>query len=128
MSQASCLISVNLSLPNDITPEEKEDAISQLRRELLETDVDSVESDTDASAPAGAKGLPPGLDTLLITLAGSGSVLGAVIKMIAGWSSDRKGTATVKFNGHEFTFTNLGLEDQHALVARCMATLSEEKS
>jgi hypothetical protein len=128
MGDASSFLSLHLSLPNDCTPEEKEEAVLQLRRELLETDVKSVDSATGPSVPEGAKGLPPGLDTLLVTLAGSGSILGTVINSIANWSSERKkSSVTIKYKGNEFTFTNPSAEEQHDLVAACLARLSEEK-
>jgi hypothetical protein len=128
MSEASSSLSVHFTLPNDQTDEEKEEAIYQLRQELLETDVKSVETLAGPSAPPGAKGLPPGLDTLLVTLAGSGSILGTVINAVSSWSREKKGAVTIKYNGNEFTFSNPTAEEQHQLVKACLATLSEKKA
>jgi hypothetical protein len=47
MSETPYSIFVHIDLPADSTSEEREGALSQLRRELLETDVKSVESNTD---------------------------------------------------------------------------------
>jgi len=106
-----------------------EEAVSQLRNELLETDVKSVESIPDLPTPTGAKGLPSGMDTLLVALAGLGSVLGTVISTIANWSSKRKkGSVTIKYDGNEFTFTNPTAQEQHKLVAACLSKLSEKKA
>jgi hypothetical protein len=127
MNDASSFLTVHLVLPDDRTPEEKEEAIYQLRQELLDTDVASVESMTNGSAPVGAKGLPPGLDTLLVTLAGSGSILSTVIGAIANWSSKKNSGVTIKCDGNEFTFANPTAQEQHQLVAACMAKLSEKK-
>jgi hypothetical protein len=127
MSETASVLSVHLDLPADSTAEEKEEAVSQLRQELLETDVDSVENPTGGSAPTGAKGLPPGLDTLLVTLAGSGSVLGNVVNAIANWSSSKKSSVTIKCDGNEFTFSNPTAEEQRQLVKACVAKLSEKR-
>lgn len=128
MSEALSSLSVHLALPEDQTADEKEEALHQLRRDLLETDVESVDSLEGAAAPAGSKGLPPGLDTLLVTLAGSGSILGTVISTIASWSRDKKSAVTIKYNGNEFTFANPTPEEQHQLVKACVASLSQKKA
>ncbi len=128
MSEALSSLSVHLALPEDQTADEKEEALHQLRRDLLETDVESVDSLEGSAAPAGSKGLPPGLDTLLVTLAGSGSILGTVISTIASWSRDKKSAVTIKYNGNEFTFANPTPEEQHQLVKACVASLSQKKA
>jgi hypothetical protein len=127
MNEAPLVLSVHLNQPDDWTPEEKEEALCQLRQELLETDAQSVENPASGSAPPGAKGLPPGLDTLLVTLAGSGSALAPVVNAIANWSGNRRGSVTIKCDGNEFTFTHPTAEEQRQLVKACVAKLSEKK-
>lgn len=127
MNEASPVLTVHLDLPDDRTPEEKEEAIYQLRQELLETDVESVENAANGAPPPGAKGLPAGLDTLLVTLAGSGSVLSTVISAIANWSSSKKSSVTIRCDGNEFTFSNPTAEEQRQLVKACVAKLSEKR-
>ena len=112
MSETPLVLSVHLNLPDDCTPEEKEEALSQLRQELLETDAQSVENPASGSAPPGAKGLPPGIDALLVTLSHSGAVLGSVLGAITSWTASRSGSVTVflavvvsVFPGHHYTLT-----------------------
>ena len=82
------ILRLELVLPSDSTPEEREETILHLRRELLETDVLAVENAPGAQPPAGAKGFAPGLDALLITLAGSGSLLGSVVTTLGNWLTE----------------------------------------
>jgi hypothetical protein len=56
----------------DADAEEVENLTRRLRQELLQHDVDAVDHVGAAIAPAGAKGDPVTLGTLLVTLAASG--------------------------------------------------------
>lgn len=116
------ILRLELFLPSDSTPEEREETILHLRRELLETDVLAVDNVPGGPPPAGAKGFAPGLDALLITLAGSGSLLGSVVTTLGNWLTERnKCSATLKLDGDEITVTNPSAEDQRKLIAAFLA-------
>ena len=126
MAPTTQVLRLELTLPPDSTPEEREENILRLRQELLETDVLAVDQEPGPPPPPGAKGFAPGLDTLLITLAGSGGVLGPVITTLGAWLTERKKcTATLKIDGDEITVTNPSAEDQHKLIAAFLARRSE---
>lgn len=117
MNEAPLIVTLKLSFPDGSTPEEQEETARRLQQDLMETDVLSVEHAAAALAPAGAKGLPVGLDTLLVTLAGSGSILATVIGTIANWLTERKKCGvTLKLDNDEITVTNPTAEDQRKLI------------
>ncbi len=117
MSESPQLLALRLTFPDDSTPEEQEETALRLRHELLETEVLSVEAAAGVVPPQGAKGLPVGLDTLLITLAGSGSILSTVIGTISNWLMERKKcSVTLKLDGDEITVTNPSADDQRKLI------------
>jgi membrane-associated two-gene conflict system component 1 (EACC1) len=121
MSEPPVVVALKLTFPDDSTPEEQEETARRLRQDLEETDVLSVEQAADTAAPPGAKGLPAGLDTLLVTLAGSGSILATVIGTISNWLMERKKcSVTLKVDNDEITVTNPSAEDQRKLIESWM--------
>jgi hypothetical protein len=86
-----------------------------------------VENPASGSAPPGAKGLPPGIDALLVTLSHSGAVLGSVLGAITSWTASRSGSVTIKCDGNEFTFAHPTAEEQSQLVKACVAKLAGKK-
>jgi hypothetical protein len=117
MSDAPLLLSLKLNFPEDSPAEEQEETALHLRKELLETDVISVERGTMAAAPLGAKGLPAGLDTLLVTLVGSGRILATVVTTVGNWMTERrKCSVTLKLGGDEITVTDPSADDQRRLI------------
>ena len=122
MREPPLVVALTLTFPDDSTPEEKEETAQRLRQELLQTDVLSVEHAPATSVPRGAKGVAAVLDTLLITLAGSGSILGGVIGTIANWLTERKKcSVTLKLDGDEITVTNPSVDDQRKLIESWVA-------
>lgn len=129
MGASAIVLHIGLTFPDDSIAEEREEMALRLREELLETDVIAVKSSEDRTAPQGAKGLPAGLDTLLVTLAGSGSILGTVLTTTINWLAKRKEcSVTVKLDGDEITLTNPSAEDQHRLIAAFLKRHSVRES
>lgn len=76
--------------------EERDELTQLLRDELLELDVDRVETATAGTAPSGTRG--PGLleiGQLIVTLAQTATALSALIGSVQGWLR-RRGGGTVK--------------------------------
>jgi hypothetical protein len=119
MNEMTKLLTVKLDFPIDTLAQEKEEWTLLLRQDLLETDVADVRGAGAGPTPAGAKGTPGSLDTLLVTLAGSGSVLGTVISTIGNFLSQRKPvpeSVTIKIDGDELTMTNPSTREKRQLV------------
>ncbi len=91
-SQVELLVGVELDPDADAA--ELEARTLSLRREILELDVDGVEEPVVGPPPSGTKGPEVALLGSLVVSAGQ-EVIGAVVRVIAGWLS-RGGSRTVK--------------------------------
>ena len=87
-------LSVAVELDPDADAAELEARTLLLRREILELDVESVEEPVVGAPPDGVKGPEVALLGSLVVSAGQ-EVIGAVVRVIAGWLS-RGGSRTVK--------------------------------
>jgi hypothetical protein len=85
-------IQVRLFLPpgDDADPNELDELTRSLRREILELPVEDVVGGSADHLPAGAKGVDAAtLGTLLVTMAGSGGLLVAVVETVRSWLTNR---------------------------------------
>jgi len=108
-----------LSIASDPETDEQEmeELNRQLRKELMELDVDAVDQVGSGRAPAGAKGDPVTLGTLLVTLAASGGVLTTVINTVQSWLTRQERHAiTVEIGGDKLTITSVSSEQQQRLI------------
>jgi hypothetical protein len=103
----------------DTDPGEVERCARQLRTEILETDVDSVEPVVGGLAPSGAKGLDPATAEWLITLSASGGVLTTVIGAAKAWveRSGRDHRVAITLDGDKIELDRVTAEEREALVA-----------
>jgi hypothetical protein len=76
-------------LDMDTEPEANDRVARQLRRELLELDVESVVGTPEGQAPSDAKGDPVTIGALIVALSASGGVLTTVIATLKEWLSRR---------------------------------------
>ncbi len=98
--------------------EERGELARQLRQELCELDVNSVDFARAASAPARAKGDPVTLGTLLVTLAASGGVLTTLINAVQSWLARQERTSvTLEIGGDKLSITGVSSEEQRRLIA-----------
>jgi len=98
--------------------EEIAEFTSQLREELLQLDVDSVDQATAGQAPEGSKGsLLPAIGTLLIGVLHSSPVIAAVTGTLQSWLSRRPGrTMELTLDGDTIKVTDISAEDQRRLL------------
>jgi hypothetical protein len=91
---------------------------SQLRDELLQLDVNSVDQATAGQAPEGSKGTwLPAVGTLLIGLLHSSPVLAAVTGTLQSWLSRRPGRSIeLTLDGDTVKVTDISEEDQRRLL------------
>jgi Effector Associated Constant Component 1 len=81
---------VNLQLLGmDAEPDASDRVTRQLRRELLELDVESVVSTAEGQAPSDAKGDPITIGALIVALSSSGGVLTTLIATLKEWLTRR---------------------------------------
>jgi hypothetical protein len=70
-------------------PEDSDRVTRQLRRELLELDVESVVSTAEGQAPPDAKGDPITIGALIVALSASGGILTTLIGTLKEWLNRR---------------------------------------
>jgi hypothetical protein len=99
---------------------ELDEATTQLRRELLEVDVDDVERPT-APAPAGARAAGADLVGTLVVTFGE-EVMRALGRVVGDFLSRGRGrTLTLERNGDSITLSNASDEDQQRALDAFLA-------
>jgi len=97
--------------------QEMEQLGRQLRAALLELDVDAVDYTHVSKAPAGAKGDPITLGTLLVTLAASGGLLTTLINTVQSWlTRQERHAVTLEIGGDKLVITSSSSEQQQRLI------------
>lgn len=97
--------------------EELEDLTRQLRKELLELEVNAVDHVRGGKAPAGAKGDPVTLGTLLVTLAASGGVLTTLISTVQSWlTRQERHAVTLEIGGDKLVIASASSGQQQRLI------------
>jgi hypothetical protein len=99
--------------------QELDDLTSQLRRVLLDLDVESVDRVRQGTVPPGARAVDVlALGTLIVTLAKSTRVLSTLVNTVQSWLSGA-GQRSVKLeiDGDILEVTGLTSSDQRRLIA-----------
>ncbi len=117
-------VMLSLEAGPDAEPEDLGELTSRLRRELLELEIDSVERVRGGSAPAGAKGDPVTLASLIVTLAPV--VVPAMITALQSWLNRHDRTSvTLERNGAKITLTGNPSKEQQQIVNAWMNRQAE---
>jgi hypothetical protein len=116
------VLTVQLS-SSEADQEELERLTQQLRRELLELDVETVERPKEGKPPAGAKGIElSAIGSLLVETATSSALLGAVVKVIQSWVAARRGRSVKIALGDDFIeVSGVSSDDQRRLIEQWIA-------
>jgi Effector Associated Constant Component 1 len=88
-------LDLNISLHDDVDGEELDRLTRQMRNELAELDVDTVKLAPGTDLPAGAKGDPITIGSIIVALTSAGVFTG-LVEVLKAWVSRRDGR-TVKF-------------------------------
>lgn len=109
---------VNLDAGPEADDEDLAYRTHQLRRELLELDVESVDLVRADEAPPGAKVVEPfSWGTLIITLAASGGVLVPTINTIQAWLlRDEQRSVTLEIDGDKLEIKGISSKEQQRLI------------
>jgi hypothetical protein len=100
----------------DTDPEAAADSVLGLRDELLELDFDTVDRAVAGPAPAGSKGLPGDVSTLIVTLSDS-AVLVALAGTLKSWvSRDRNRKVTIRIGDDSLEVTRASEQEQAQLI------------
>ncbi|HEV7562577.1 MAG TPA: hypothetical protein VGO24_03665, partial [Solirubrobacterales bacterium] len=114
-------LEVQLAVDGDAPADESDELTVNLRRELLELDVDAVDRRRAEEPPPGARGAESAdLGTLLVTL--GPTVLGSVVQTIRGWLSRGRGrSARLQLGDDVIELSGASPEQQEQLIAAFLA-------
>lgn len=120
MADAKAQLAIEISAGPFADAEELDALVAQLRRELLELDVESVERARGGPAPAGARAVDVlALGTLLVSLIDPATVLPAVVGAVEVWLSGRRQRSVkLELDGDILEVTGLSSKDQRRLIER----------
>jgi hypothetical protein len=121
MSETGVGLRLEIGLEPDADPAELEDAVSQLRHELLELDVESVGVPAGEPAPRDSRGIDAGMVGTLLVAAGHGAI-GLIVQAIQSWVG-RRSSRSVKLTieNDSLELTNVSPEDQRRLIESFLA-------
>jgi hypothetical protein len=111
-------LAVEVSAGPSADSEELDQLVGQLRRELLELEVESVDRARGGPVPKGARAVDVlALGTLLVSLVDPATVLPAVVAAVQAWLGGR-GQRSVKLelDGDVLEVTGLSSRDQGRLI------------
>jgi len=111
-------LAVEVSAGSSADSEELDELVGQLRRELLELEVESVDRARGGPVPKGARAVDVlALGTLLVSLVDPATVLPAVVAAVEAWLRGR-GQRSVKLelDGDILEVTGLSSRDQGRLI------------
>jgi hypothetical protein len=117
MEQRSATLGIRVAVWPDADAEEVAASTEQLRRELLDLDVEAVEQPTAGAPPPGAKGIElAALGTLVVTVAQS-QVLPVVVATVRSWlaSSPQRGIK-LELDGDVLELSGLSSREQRRLT------------
>jgi len=118
VERRTALLELRIDPGDTSDAEELAHLTQQLRRELLELDVLSVEPARDGAAPAGSKGVNvEAAGSLVVGLTSSGSLLRKIIETVQSWMI-RRGPRSVRLelDGDVLEVTGVSAREQRELI------------
>jgi hypothetical protein len=121
MSEPAIAVRLEIALESDAEAIELQDAASQLRRELLELDVEKVEAPAGGPAPPGTRAVEVAEIGTLLVAAGKVAI-GPIVQVIQGWIA-RRASRSVKLtiDGDSIELSNASADDQRQLLQAFVA-------
>jgi hypothetical protein len=118
MSDTPTQMVLTISGIGEDNPEELATATDQLRRELLEIDVNSVQQMSCEELPVGARVADPvTLGALIVAFGASGGVFTKLIDVLHDWlGRDEKRSVTLEIAGDKMTVSGTTEEESKRLV------------
>jgi hypothetical protein len=121
MTDGGLELRVDVGLEPDADAGELDAATLQLRRELLELDVEDVERPSAGPAPEGARAVEAALLGTLVVRTTS-EVVGAIVQAVAGFLARRPNRSVrLEMDGDSIELTDPSAEDQRRLLGAFLA-------
>jgi hypothetical protein len=117
MAEGSATLGIQLVVGLDDDAEEVAEATLQLRRELLDLEVEAVELPRASEAPPGTKAVElAALGALVVTVANS-HLLGAVVTAVRSWlAGQQQRSIELQLDGDVLKLTGLSSKEQRRLT------------
>jgi hypothetical protein len=117
MEEQPATLGIQVAVGPDANPEEVAEATLQLRRELLDLDVDAVELPSGGEPPPGSRAVElAALGALAITFSQS-QMLGPVVAAIRAWlAGSPQRSIKLELGGDALELTGLSSKEQRRLV------------
>ena len=117
MEERPATLGVQVGVGSDADDEEVAEATLQLRRELLDLEVDAVELASAGDAPPGTRGVElAALGALLVTVSQS-QLIGPVVAAIRSWlSGGPQRSIKLELDGDAIELTGVSSKEQRRLV------------
>ena len=117
MKEGPATLGIQVELGPDADAEEVAEAAQQLRSELLDLDVDSVQLPAAGKPPPGTRGVElAALGGLLVTV-GQSQLLGSVIAAIRSWlGGSPQRSIKLELEGDTLELTGISATEQRRLV------------
>jgi hypothetical protein len=117
MEQRSATLGIQLAVGPDADAEEVAASTEQLRRELLDLEVEAVEVPTAGAPPPGAKGIElAALGTLAVTVAQSQLLTGVVAAVRSWLAGSPQRTIKLELDGDALELSGLSSREQRRLT------------
>jgi hypothetical protein len=115
MPSDSARLLISISPAADADAQEVSELVQQLRRELLNSEADTIEPVHGGAAPPGAKGDPITLANLAVTIAPA--AVGGLIRIVQAWVSRHdRASVTVESGAEKLTVTGDPSAEQRQMV------------
>lgn len=115
MTEEKIQLKLKIDAGTEADNEELEQLTRQLRKRLLELDVESVDFLSEEKVSKGAKGEPI-TTTLIVTLFATGGVVTTLIKAIETWLTRDRSVTIEEKNGDKLQMTGISSEEQRRII------------
>jgi hypothetical protein len=117
MEQRPATLGVQVAVGPDADPEEVAEATLQLRRELLDLDVEAVELVQAGEPPPGTRAVELAALGALVVTVGQSPLLGPVVATVRSWlASAPQRSIKLELDGDTLELTGLSSNEQRRLV------------
>jgi hypothetical protein len=118
MTDETAQVILNIDAGSEADTEELEELTQQLREELMELNVESVDLVRAGEEPVGAKVVEPvSWGTIVVTLLAAGGVVTTLINAIQSWlTRHEQRSIIIKINGDQLEIKGISSQEQQKLV------------
>ncbi len=133
MTETGLDLTISLDAGKDVTEQMMDELIRRVHQDIIQAGVDSVRRAQGGEIPEGAMGIPIDLNTLIVTLVSSGTLV-AILQLLKGWVLSKNGRMVkirteIDGNSIEYEYPPKAISegDLTALVEKQIQLLNKSK-